>query len=155
MKEHDADRERVPLPPIVYLCGIAAGFALDGLAPVRFLSADAQVWIGAPVTITAVILLLMGAWELQRAGTSPLHERPTTRIVPHGLYQYSRNPIYVALTLGCVGLAFLFDRAWIIAGTVPAVLVIDRVVIAREEAFLASKFGEEYLEYKSNVRRWL
>ncbi len=151
----DAERERVPLPPIVYLCGIAAGFALDGLFPVRLLSPDMQVWIGAPVTIGAVILLLMGAWELQRAGTSPLHERPTTRIVPHGLYSYSRNPIYVAMTLGCVGLAILFDRAWILAGTVPAVLVIDRIVIAREEAFLTAKFGEAYTSYRAKVRRWL
>ena len=36
-----------------------------------------------------------------------------------------------------------------------AVLVVDRYVIRREEAYLEMKFGAGYLDYKRRVRRWL
>lgn len=67
----------------------------------------------------------------------------------------SRNPIYVAMTLGCVGVAITADRVWVLVATALAVLGIDRMVIAREELFLEAKFGDDYLAYKARVRRWV
>lgn len=151
----DVDREHVPLPPLVYLAGIGAGFGVDWLIPIRGLSLETQLAVGVPIIVLAFVLVLMSAWELHRAGTSPLHERPTTKVIAHGLYGMSRNPIYVAMTLGCVGVAIAADRVWVLAATAIAVLVIDRLVIAREEAFLEAKFGEDYLAYKARVRRWV
>lgn len=151
----DADREHVPLPPLVYLAGIAVGFAIDWLFPLRGLSREVQLAVGLPIIALAIALVLMSARELWRAGTSPLHERPTTRVISTGLYGMSRNPIYVAMTLGCVGVAITTDRLWVLAATALAVLVIDRLVIAREEVFLDAKFGEDYLAYKARVRRWV
>ena len=146
-----ADREHVPPPPLVYLAGIGVGFGVDWLIPVRGLSLETQMLIGLPI----IVLILMSARELSRADISPLHERPTTKVISHGLYGRSRNPIYVAMTLVCVGVAIAGDRVWILAATVIAVLVIDRMVIAREEVFLTAKFGDEYLAYKARVRRWI
>lgn len=151
----DADREHVPLPPLVYLAGIAAGFGVDWLLPVRGLSLEIQLVVGLPIIVLAIVLVLMSAWELSRAGTSPLHERPTTKVISRGLYGMSRNPIYVAMTLGCVGVAITADRVWVLVATALAVLVIDRMVIAREELFLEAKFGDDYLAYKARVRRWV
>ena len=141
------DREHVPLPPLVYLAGIGAGFGIDSL--------ETQLIVGLPIVVLALALVLISARELQRAGTSPFHHHPTTKIFSRGLYGMSRNPIYAAMTLGCVGVAITADRVWILAATVVAVLVIDRMVIAREEAFLTAKFGDEYLAYKARVRRWI
>lgn len=151
----DADREHVPLPPLVYLAGIAAGFGVDWLIPLRGLSLETQLVVGLPIIVLAIVLVLMSAWELSRAGTSPLHERPTTKVIAHGLYGMSRNPIYVAMTLGCIGVAITADRVWILVATAVAVLVIDRMVITREELFLEARFGGDYLAYKAQVRRWV
>jgi len=145
----------VPLPPLVYLAGIVVGFGIDWLIPLRGLSQEIQLLVGLPIIVLAIVLVLMSAWELWRAGTSPLHERPTTKVISHGLYGMSRNPIYVAMTLGCIGVAITADRVWVLAATAIAVLVIDRLVIAREEAFLTAKFGDDYLAYKARVRRWV
>lgn len=145
----------MPLPPLVYLAGIVVGFGIDWLIPLRGLSQEIQLLVGLPIIVLAIVLVLMSAWELWRAGTSPLHERPTTKVISHGLYGMSRNPIYVAMTLGCIGVAITADRVWVLAATAIAVLVIDRLVIAREEAFLTAKFGDDYLAYKARVRRWV
>jgi protein-S-isoprenylcysteine O-methyltransferase Ste14 len=111
--------------------------------------------VGLPIIVLAIVLILMSAWELSRAGTSPMYHHPTTKVFSAVLYGMSRNPIYVAMTLGSVGVAIAADRVWVPAATVIAVLVIDCMVIAREETFLAAKFGDEYLAYKARVRRWI
>lgn len=149
------DKEHVPLPPLVYLAGILLGLGINYLIPVRVFPGALQQPVGALLMALGVGLALVSVVTLYRAGTSPLHERPTTTIVPGGVFTWSRNPIYVGMTLICVGLAVFFDRVWVVAGTVPAVLVIHFIVIAREDAFLEAKFGQAYLDYKRQGRRWI
>ena len=57
--------------------------------------------------------------------------------------------------LGQTGLAIGFDSLWILVMLIPFYLVLRYGVVAREEAYLARKFGGVYLYYKSRVRRWL
>jgi protein-S-isoprenylcysteine O-methyltransferase Ste14 len=54
-----------------------------------------------------------------------------------------------------IGLAIVLDNALIPPALVPAVIVVNYFVIRREERYLENKFGEEYLRFKSSVRRWL
>lgn len=149
------DREHVPLPPFVFLAGVLLGLGLDYLVPLRVIPEVVQLPGGVIGMGGGVLLALLSAMTLWRAGTSPLHERPTTAIVSIGVFAWTRNPIYVAFVLLCAGLALFFDRVWVIAGCIPAVLIIHIVVIAREETFLETKFGQDYLDYKAKVRRWL
>lgn len=149
------DKEHVPLPPLVYLAGVLLGLGIDYLIPIRVIPNVVQQPVGGVLMALGFVLALLSVMTLYRAGTSPLHERPTTAVVPGGVFGWSRNPIYLGMTLICVGLAIFFDRAWVLAATVPAVLIIHYVVIVREETFLEAKFGQAYLDYKVKVRRWL
>jgi protein-S-isoprenylcysteine O-methyltransferase Ste14 len=90
--------------------------------------------------------------------------KPTTALVTEGPCRYSRNPLYVALTLLYLGVAFLVNALWILLLIVPVLVVIRYGIIAREEAYLTRKFGEAYLtrkfgeayrQYTTQVRRWL
>ena len=80
---------------------------------------------------------------------------PTTAIVTDGPYRFTRNPIYLGMFLGLVGLAIAFDNLWLLAMLVPFALAIRYGVVAREETYLEGKFGEVYTAYRSRVRRWL
>jgi protein-S-isoprenylcysteine O-methyltransferase Ste14 len=80
--------------------------------------------------------------------------QPTTALVTVGPFRYSRNPIYMALTLLDVGVALLINALWILLLVIPAVLVLRYGVIAREEAYLTRKFGDAYRQYTTQVRRW-
>jgi len=81
--------------------------------------------------------------------------KPTTALVTEGPFRYSRNPIYVALTLLYVGVALLINALWILLLVVPALMALRYGVIAREEAYLTQKFGDAYHQYTTQVRRWL
>ena len=92
---------------------------------------------------------------IRKAGTRVETYKPTTAIVVNGPYRFTRNPIYLGMVLGQIGVAVAFDSLWILATLVLFYLVIRYGVIAREEAYLERRFDDLYLGYKSRVRRWL
>jgi protein-S-isoprenylcysteine O-methyltransferase Ste14 len=150
------DTAGVPVPPpLIYVAGLLVGVALELVAPVDWPPTAAAVAVG--VVGGALWLWLDGAATLsfRRAGTSPIPFKPTTALVAVGPYRFTRNPMYLGMACLYVALAFALGIVWALA-VLPAVLaVVDRVVIAREEHYLAAKFGERYLDYKRRVRRWL
>jgi protein-S-isoprenylcysteine O-methyltransferase Ste14 len=115
------------------------------------------VRIAVAVLAVAAWLALDGAAMLsfRRARTSMVPVKPSTALVTSGPYRLTRNPMYVGMAFLYVGFAFAFGVIWALA-LLPAVLVIvDRLVIAREEAYLERKFGQDYRDYQARVRRWL
>ncbi|EHK77929.1 hypothetical protein SM0020_10755 [Sinorhizobium meliloti CCNWSX0020] len=142
-------------PPIAWAVAALAGLVLDALYPLRFLSAAMPAgWMGAIVFLVGLGLLVWSAATLRRAGTRIQTVQPTT-IVDEGPYRYSRNPIYVGMFLGLIGLSLGFDSLWLLITLVPFYFVIRNGVVAREEVYLERKFGDAYRAYKTRVRRWL
>jgi protein-S-isoprenylcysteine O-methyltransferase Ste14 len=80
---------------------------------------------------------------------------PTTTIVETGPYRFTRNPIYLGMVLGLIGLAIAFNSLWLLMMLVPFALVIRYGVITREEACLEHRFGDVYRRYCARVPRWL
>ena len=75
--------------------------------------------------------------------------------VDSGLYRYSRNPIYLGLSTIHLGVAVADNNAWLPILLVPVLAILRLGVVAREETYLARKFGPQYVAYKARVRRWL
>jgi protein-S-isoprenylcysteine O-methyltransferase Ste14 len=102
--------------------------------------------------------LALAVWAMDvqtRAGTNVPTNRPTTAIVDGGPYGFTRNPIYMGMFGGLIGLAIAFDTLWLLAMLVPFALAIRYGVVAREEAYLERRFGDAYRSYRRRVRRWL
>ena len=143
-------------PPIAWILALAAGVAAAWLYPLRFVPASVPgVWVGGAIFAIALALAIWAIVTIRQAGTQVETYKPTTAIVANGPYRFTRNPIYLAMVLGLIGLAIAFDSLWILATLVLFYLVIRYGVVAREEAYLERKFGDVYLGYKSRVRRWL
>ena len=143
-------------PPLAWGLAVLAGLALDWLVPLPFLPPDLPAgWLGALVFVLALALFAWAIVTMTRAGSNVPTNRPTTTIVESGPYRFTRNPIYLGMFLGLIGLAIAFDNLWLLPMLVPFALVIRYGVVAREEAYLERKFGDVYRGYRSRVRRWL
>jgi protein-S-isoprenylcysteine O-methyltransferase Ste14 len=143
-------------PPIAWALAALAGLALNWLMPLPFLPAAlAAGWLGAIVFALALALVAWAISTITRAGSNVPTSLPTTTIVEIGPYRFTRNPIYLGMVLGLIGLAIAFNSLWLLMTLVPFALVIRYDVITREEAYLERKFGDVYRRYRARVRRWL
>jgi protein-S-isoprenylcysteine O-methyltransferase Ste14 len=143
-------------PPAAWAAAFLIGLGLDWLHPLPFMPGGVpRVWVGAAVVAIGVALAVSALIAFRRAGTRVEPYKPTTAIVSDGPFGLTRNPIYVGMFLGQIGLAIGFDSLWIVVMLVPFFLVIRYGVVAREEAYLERKFGSAYLDYKSRTRRWV
>jgi protein-S-isoprenylcysteine O-methyltransferase Ste14 len=143
-------------PPIAWALAVLAGLALNWLMPLPFLPAVVSAgWLGSIVFVLAVALAGWAITTMTRAGSNVPTNLPSTTIVETGPYRFTRNPIYLGMVLGLIGLAIAFNSLWLLMTLVPFALVIHYGVITREEAYLERKFGDVYRRYRARVRRWL
>jgi protein-S-isoprenylcysteine O-methyltransferase Ste14 len=142
-------------PPLIYLVALAIGFGLEALLP----SASLPNWLawslGSLLIAAGAVLAASFVAAFRRARTPVNPGSPTTAIVTTGPYRLSRNPGYLAMALTYAGIAILTNAPWALLPLIPALLLVNRGVIRREERYLEGKFGEDYLRYKDRTRRWL
>src|SRR5215510_11166106 len=143
-------------PPLALLLAIMAGLALNWLVPLPCLPADLpRLWLGAAVFAVGLALAIWAITTMTRAVSNVPTNLPTTTIVERGPYRRTRNPIYLGMFLGLIGLTVALNNLWLLAMLVLFAIVIRYGVVAREEAYLERKFGDVYRSYRSRVRRWL
>lgn len=143
-------------PPVALVFGVVAGVALNWLYPLPFMPPSLpRQWIGLVLVLAGVFLAGWSVRTFRKARTHILTSQAASTIVSTGPYGFSRNPIYVGMLLGLIGIAIGFDTLWFLAGALAMFFVIRFGVIAREEIYLQNKFGSIYLDYKTRVRRWL
>lgn len=107
---------------------------------------------GFGMPLLALGLGLIG-WCVTKIGDRRI-EAPD-ELITDGPYSLSRNPMYVGWTLLHIGIGLLADSGWITLLVIPASIVTHFLAVRREEQFLESKFGGEYLRYKERVRQYL
>ena len=160
MNDTPATAQVIIRPPLAWALAVLAGLVLDWLVPLPFLPADLPArWprsmLGALVFVLAVALAVWAIVAMTRAGSNVPTNRPSTTIVEGGPYRFTRNPIYLGMFAGQIGLAIASDNLWLLMMLAPFALVIRYGVVAREEAYLERKFGDVYRGYRLRVRRWL
>ena len=142
-------------PPIWLAIAFIAMAALDRWLPLAHVftgGASLPAWLVMAAGL-AVVLIAANGFRRARTGIVPFSE--STSLVTSGIYRYTRNPMYLGMVLILAGLAIKLGSlsAWI---PIPVfVIVIQRQFIRNEELFLSGIYGDEFLEYKRRVRRWI
>jgi len=157
MKSKDHAAVYVP-PPLLFVLPLVAATMLHARKP--WLISDGHstfLTLGAFFTIaTGVAIGLASVAGFRSAKTTILPAgRPTTAIVDGGPYAFTRNPMYLAMAFGYLGLSLLLNNLWALAFLPLVLAVVDLFVIRREERYLVAKFGDPYRDYCSRVRRWI
>ena len=142
-------------PPVLLLMAVVLMVALHYVLPVARWLAWPWRALGALPIAMALLVGFWGAVQFRRHDTTIIPFEQSTALIAKGPYRYSRNPLYISMTLILVGL-------WILLGSLSPVVVVPLFVwwissrfIANEERHLEAQFGRTYLEYKTKVRRWL
>jgi len=151
-----ADRPGIVAPPpVLYLGALAAAFLLRWFWPLPFWGRDVAVWVGIALVLVGLAIGVWGRQTMVRAGTNVDPRRPATAVVTSGPFRFSRNPLYVGLTLIYLGITTALDTAWGLVLVVPLLVVMHQGVVRREERYLERKFGDGYRQYRAAVRRYL
>jgi protein-S-isoprenylcysteine O-methyltransferase Ste14 len=157
-EENDHAAVRVP-PPVVGVLTILSGFGLGWFFPLVDgfgFPSPARYWIGGTVCIVAILVLAIWPIRLfQNIEQDPKPWTSTPEIIVEGPYKFTRNPMYVMMLLVCIGFAIILAEVWILILTPVCGAIIYFTAIRHEEEYLEEKFGDDYREYKKNVRRWI
>ena len=144
-------------PPFIYLGMLLIGLAAERVVGLHSFGVERRVLVvlGAALLLAGIATAIVAAGLFRRSGETPEPWTTTHRIVTTGLFRYTRNPMYLGMALTYAGLALALDAPVAMILLPLVILLIQTQVIAREERYLAAKFGEPYLDYRRRVRRWL
>ena len=149
------EKKRKIIPPVYLFAALLLMWLLQRYFPV-------QQFIHTPVAYAGVVPVLFGiAMAAVSAGMflkvdtglEPFDE--ATTLVTGGFFRFTRNPMYLGMFLMLFGVAFLLGSLGALMPLLFFVLVIRYNFVAGEERFLEAAFGQQYLDYKSEVRRWI
>ena len=145
----------VARPPLLYGAAFVAVLVFRWFWPMPIFGEAVALWPGLALVALGVGFAIWGRRTMQAAGTNINPALPATAIVKSGPFRFSRNPLYLALTLIYLGLTLAFNTWWGIVVLVPLLIIMHCGVVLREERYLAQKFGESYRQYRSKVGRYL
>jgi protein-S-isoprenylcysteine O-methyltransferase Ste14 len=129
--------------------------ALQRIFPVDPLARTLCRGLALACVAASAILAGWGFAGFLRSRTTLLPHKPSSALIASGPYRFSRNPLYLSSALLYSGLALWFGLFWPLLLLPLALTAIRFYVIAKEESYLERRFGQEYLDYKARVRRWL
>lgn len=139
----------VPVPE-AHVAGLVVGLALHAFRPRRVTLTRQPSSIAGWSLIGVGVLL--GAWAVRAAGSVDT-KRPS-ELVTTGPFAYSRNPMYIAWTALYVGVAVVVNTVWVFV-LLPLVMAATHITVRREERTLERAFGDDFRDYKNEVRRYL
>lgn len=147
------------LPPLVFLGPLLVGIGLNQLVPWRLPTAapwpTVLTWAGAVLLVAGIALMSWAAVVMWRHHTTVVPWARVDHLMTGGPFRFTRNPIYVGDLLVYLGATLVAGTVWPLALLPLPLVVMQRLVIAREEAYLRERFGDRYAAFTARVRRWL
>ena len=142
-------------PPVIYAGSILSGMGIDNYWPQAMPLGIHGHFYASIIIVFALLIAGFSIFEFYRAGTDVRPDKPDSALINSGPYRLSRNPLYIVLTLVQITVAVWFNNAWVLILVIASVIVITQYAIKREERYLEKLFGQDYLDYRQRVRRWL
>ena len=144
-------------PPLLYVAGIAVGWLLDRARalPITGHPSTTRVALALAFAVGWLALFAPALGAFLRKHTTIIPDRPATALVTSGIYRLTRNPMYLSLACLYVAVTLVLDSWWPIVFLPLVIVAVDRLIIRREERYLAQAFPTEYPAYRERVRRWV
>ncbi|WP_448547503.1 methyltransferase family protein [Thalassotalea fusca] len=145
------------IPPLLLMLLFAAIMWLIAQATPSFMFLDnIKIVLLIIAVVIAVVLTLAGALEFRRAQTTvnPTAPESTSSLVTSGIYQFTRNPMYVGFFTALIGWGCFLSNAYALIFALLFVPYMNKFQILPEEQMLTQLFGQQFKDYCQSVRRW-
>lgn len=149
------EKKRKILPLVWLLIALITMAGLHFFWPLAIWLLPPRTWFGLAPLCFGLYMSALSAKAFQKAETGLIPFDEATALVTDGFFRYTRNPMYLGMVLFLAGVAMLFGS---FGSLIPVPLfawIIQRNFILAEERFMEAAFGDDFLAYKSRVRRWL
>jgi len=158
MMENKKDHPGIYIPPpFFYVAMFLAAVLLQRIVPFdrAFFYTTTSKLIAAVIILIGLFLNFPALRQFFKTKNTLVTIKPANSLQTTGVYSVSRNPMYISLLLFYTGLSFIIGNWWNMVLLPLLVSIIQEYVIKREEKYLDRRFGQEYFDYRSKVRRWL
>ena len=149
------EKKRKVIPPVYLLISLVLMWLMQSYLPVYQYIQPPFAYVGIITVLFGITMAAISAGMFRRAGTGIEPFDEATTLVTIGFYRFSRNPMYMGMFLMLLGVAFLMGTVGALLPVPVFVLIIRNNFVLGEERFLEAAFGRHYLDYKSEVRRWI
>jgi len=156
----ERDNPGLPVfPPVLPFIALVLAIAGERVLPLHYLADRGtygwQFWLGLIALVAGIGLGLSGIYAFYRAGTHVEPHKPALKLVTAGPYRITRNPMYCGFLLTIAGLSLMASLDWGLILLPFLWAALDRMIVAREERYLTAKFGDAYVAFQRQTRRWL
>ena len=148
------EKKRKIIPPVYLLLTLILMLLLQLYFPVYQYSHPPIAYFGIILILFGITMAAISAGVFRLAGTGIEPFDEATTLVTSGFYRFTRNPMYMGMFLMLLGVAFLMGGIGALLPLPVFIMVIRNNFVLGEERFLEAAFGQHYLDYKSEVRRW-
>ncbi len=144
----------ITFPSVIFVVFLIIGLITDrALSDILNISGYPMTF-GLSFIILGILLLVWSCLTFATAKTCIDVRKSTKQLVTIGPYKYSRNPMYLGYVLMYLGISIFFGHMATLLLLIPCLFALHYFAIEKEENYLKTKFGEQYLTYSSRVRRW-
>jgi protein-S-isoprenylcysteine O-methyltransferase Ste14 len=144
-------------PPLIYVLFFLMAKLLQKKISLndQLLHQTAERIAGGCFLTVACFLIFLSLRQFLQSRNTVITIKPANSLQKDGIYNFTRNPMYVGLAFVYLGLTVFIGNWWNLIVFPLLLIIVQEYIIRREENYLEKRFGQEYLEYKSKVRRWL
>ena len=150
-------KTKIP-PPIVAIVGILLIYFSRNYFNFFYLHPHLQNTLSLLFLISGILIAFLATREFKKQETTvnPMKPKESTSLVVSGVFQYTRNPMYLGLAFILLASCFYFNSFFGIIIYIPLfIFYITIFQILPEEEAMRGLFKDKYIDYCSNVRRWL
>lgn len=143
------------LPPQTLLLSVITMLVLNFLYPVLDIIYYPFTLIGVFPLVLGLMISISGSKLFEKIGTNIKTFNKPDKLVTQSLFAYSRNPMYLGFVLLLLGISILLGSLSPFIISFFYFMLLNNWYIPFEEKCCEETLGEEYLAYKSIVRRWI
>jgi len=144
-------------PPLLYVLVFLLAIFLQNKFPIKdvlFHLPGIKI-LGILFLISSLYFLVTSLSKFFKTKNTLIPFKPASSLQTNGVYNVSRNPMYLGLAIVYLGITCIIGNWWNVILFPVLILLVQETIIKKEEKYLERAFKNEFLEYKKRVRRWI